>query len=533
MKYLPWIIYAVSIVLAIALLVVFPKWTVDDAYITYRYADNLANHGELTWNVGEDPVEGYTGIALPVILALGIKLGIPPVIASHIIGVSGFIAGGVLLSLLLRRLAVRALIRGLLLLLYVTAPFMYTHAYSGLETTLFTSAILSVLLAILSCMKRSNHPARRETILLLLLLFTSLVRPEGVALAGLSILGVFLWRRQEHPQGALPFILRVLLLLVIPGLVYFLWRWHYYGQFLPNTFYAKVYHGGISPATVRRLLKFLSRYALLPTVGGGLLVLAGLDVIWRDFKAAALRPLSSKRLLPLSLGFLFFFVVFLTYLRVSLDMNFSYRFFAPFFPVLLTGIGVLFEAGLEAADATRSEAPLRNRYLCVTLGVLLVIQVATQTSAFKHEVKKANEYRALIETEHLPIGTYLRQVLPPAEWVIVHSDAGAIPFASGYRTVDFGGLNDKYLAHRERLSERQIVDYFYSRKAGALVLTSDDSDKLDQDRETALLAADERLRDYTLVKKFLCSGWEDYCEFVYVRNDLLAGHDPARGVLPP
>ncbi|MGD1048590.1 MAG: hypothetical protein ABR899_07560, partial [Candidatus Krumholzibacteriaceae bacterium] len=38
-----------------------PRWVVDDSFILFRYADNLANHGELNWNLGEKPVEGYTG----------------------------------------------------------------------------------------------------------------------------------------------------------------------------------------------------------------------------------------------------------------------------------------------------------------------------------------------------------------------------------------------------------------------------------------------------------------------------------------
>jgi hypothetical protein len=59
-----------SAVACLAIMVLLaPKWTVDDAYITYRYAQNLARHGELNWNVGQDPVEGYTGVAWPVILS--------------------------------------------------------------------------------------------------------------------------------------------------------------------------------------------------------------------------------------------------------------------------------------------------------------------------------------------------------------------------------------------------------------------------------------------------------------------------------
>ncbi|HLZ09167.1 MAG TPA: hypothetical protein VKT80_11300, partial [Chloroflexota bacterium] len=53
----------------------YPRWTVDDAYIVFRYAKHLVEHGQLTWTVGADPVEGYTGIVLPLLVAGGMLCG--------------------------------------------------------------------------------------------------------------------------------------------------------------------------------------------------------------------------------------------------------------------------------------------------------------------------------------------------------------------------------------------------------------------------------------------------------------------------
>src|ERR1043166_1004184 len=75
----------------VAAIALFPKLTVDDAYITVRYAENLARHGELVYNVGEQPVEGYTGVALPVLLAGFVRLGISPILAGRAIGIAAFI----------------------------------------------------------------------------------------------------------------------------------------------------------------------------------------------------------------------------------------------------------------------------------------------------------------------------------------------------------------------------------------------------------------------------------------------------------
>src|SRR3954454_18585635 len=59
----------------------------DDAYISFRYARNLAEHGQLVFNLGER-VEGYTNFLWTVLLAAGIKLGVSPVIASRFLGVA-------------------------------------------------------------------------------------------------------------------------------------------------------------------------------------------------------------------------------------------------------------------------------------------------------------------------------------------------------------------------------------------------------------------------------------------------------------
>jgi len=50
----------------------------DDAFISFRYADNLVHHGELNFNPGQR-VEGYTSFLWTVLIAAGIGLGLGPV----------------------------------------------------------------------------------------------------------------------------------------------------------------------------------------------------------------------------------------------------------------------------------------------------------------------------------------------------------------------------------------------------------------------------------------------------------------------
>src|SRR5204863_10164001 len=77
----------------------------DDAYISFRYARNLAEHGQLVFNVGER-VEGFTNFLWTVLLAGGIKLGLSPVLTSRSSGIAfgvGTLAVAVRLSLRLDR----------------------------------------------------------------------------------------------------------------------------------------------------------------------------------------------------------------------------------------------------------------------------------------------------------------------------------------------------------------------------------------------------------------------------------------------
>src|SRR3954452_12522549 len=72
----------------------------DDAWITARYADNLSEGLDFGWNPGGARVEGFSNPALVVVGALADVVGIAPVTAARIVGVT---CGIGLLVLLHRR----------------------------------------------------------------------------------------------------------------------------------------------------------------------------------------------------------------------------------------------------------------------------------------------------------------------------------------------------------------------------------------------------------------------------------------------
>src|ERR1041385_519008 len=61
------------------------NFVTDDAYISFVFSRNLAEHGELTFNLGH-PVEGYTNFLWTLVLGLGMLVGIQPEWSSRVLG---------------------------------------------------------------------------------------------------------------------------------------------------------------------------------------------------------------------------------------------------------------------------------------------------------------------------------------------------------------------------------------------------------------------------------------------------------------
>jgi len=238
----------------------------------------------LTWNPGQSPIEGYTGVALILLLAAGTKLGVSPVLSSQVIGLVSFVAGGLVLYRFLVRQAVLRPVRSVVLALYFTAPFFLTNALSGLETVLFSTVTLASVFMLYVCVAARVARPASEMGLCALLLLAGLVRPEGAVLGGASLIALLLVRRHDLRADRHRFLLLALFVYVLPGLAYFLCRWSYYGLLLPNTFYAKT-HGshlfGFAPrwGTIWDIEEFIAGYILLPFAGAILWLVAEADAV--------------------------------------------------------------------------------------------------------------------------------------------------------------------------------------------------------------------------------------------------------------
>lgn len=210
----------------------------DDAFISFRYARNLADGFGLAFNPGFERVEGYTNFLWVVILAAGDRLGIDP--AQSAIPLSLLLTVG--LWALVARGGARltptsagpwaAVVAPLLL---ASSRSIAVWSTSGLETRLFEVLIVGAVLRVAHELER---PRSRPWGAFLFALAT-LTRPDGLLVAA-SVLTVAAATGVRRRTFSLPGIaLQAGVFWVIVG-AHMLWRKSYYGAWLPNTYYAKV-----------------------------------------------------------------------------------------------------------------------------------------------------------------------------------------------------------------------------------------------------------------------------------------------------
>lgn len=486
------LIIGVVVAFATLMLAGFPRWTVDDAYISFRYAANLVTYGDLTWNLGPNPVEGYTGVLWTLLIAAGIALGASPVTTSQVLGVLALLASWWFVAQLLIELKASPRARLVGFVLFGSAGFLWRHAFGGLETMLFTALVCWAFLA---------HLQQRQGFLALLLLAVSLTRPEGVLLA-LVLFGYGAWDRRRQRGELASYLGSFYTLYGLPAVLYFLWRYDYYGYLLPNTFYVKggtVWDGGASWASLGQMVLLYFFIPAAAAAGTGSVRQAG----------------AGRRRFFLALA-LFGFPLVALYLRSSLVMDYAGRFWTPLYPLAVVALALL----VDTSKRWRSVA------------AALALQVAMQASIWTYaEWKAASVYQVLLADEHRQAAAYVKQYLPPGESLIVYVDAGVAGYYSLPRPiVDFGGLNDEYLAQlwASGGDPHLALEYFYSRRAGAILWTPEAATwPGPYGVELApLIVEDPRWQDYQLVAEWDSPSWRDYRrqsyrQQLYFRRDLI------------
>jgi hypothetical protein len=399
-------------------------YLIDDTFISFRYARNLVDGHGLVFNPGER-VEGYTNFLFVLLSALSLRLGIDPVVFTKVVSL---IAAAAVLVLMPRMERFGPRLRGgalpvSVLLLLPLCTFAY-WSFASFETMLF-AALLAVALYLLLRESRAGRGHGSAFAFVAL----SLTRPEGVPLFAVAS-GVF-WAIDALHEGARRALRRYAVNAAVFAAgcgPYFAWRWWYYGDPLPNTFYAKVTGGSEQLLTGLRhfgmwvqSFPLLAAALLLPL---GLLSGAGREVVRRHPAVAA------------------FYLIALahTVYIVSVGGDFMpyYRFFLPILPLYC-----LLLAWTLGALAGRSGAGRRAAGVLLPAAVLIGFAASHATT---QPYVAFVSHRTTVVGER--VGRWFRRHLAPGDLMAVNT-AGAIPYESELPTIDMLGLTDAHIAHRQ------------------------------------------------------------------------------------
>jgi hypothetical protein len=201
------------------------KFVLDDPFITFRYARNLIDLGQLTYNPGEYVLATTTPI-YTLLSAVIYGVGLPIPLAPMLVNLCCEIALLYVLSLIIEafNLAPRAhfIAYAVTSLLVITNRAMSIASQSALETPLFVLLSFAALLHILK---------RNYTLAAIFGAFATLTRPDGVFVLVTLAAAVFLWERR------LP--VRETLIGLGIGLPWMLVALATYGTFIPHSVTAK------------------------------------------------------------------------------------------------------------------------------------------------------------------------------------------------------------------------------------------------------------------------------------------------------
>ncbi len=170
----------------------------DDVYIHFQYARQLAEGRPYIYNPGQPPTSGATSFLYPYLLALGYRLGFQGLS----LGAWAMALGAVAFAVSIRLVYAVALQSntGHIPAMLVTLAFALTgtaqwHFMSGMETGIVTLSLLLTLYWVYS----------HSQLTLIGLLLLTLLRPEGGLLAGITAL-MLLWRERRWTQRVLPLL---------------------------------------------------------------------------------------------------------------------------------------------------------------------------------------------------------------------------------------------------------------------------------------------------------------------------------------
>lgn len=391
-------------------------FTIDDAYISLRYALNLANGHGLAFNAGEAPEEGFTNFSLVLIEAAAFKLGVGGIYIPKLVNL---IAGAAFIIALVQaqrdRFGVTAA------LLFATATPVVIWTAGALETVLFAALVGGGLLVALR---------QRPALAYALMTGAALTRPEGL----LFLVALVPYHGRTAWKSAASALTGVV--------IYHVWRVDYFGSLLPLTYLAKVPTENALETGVGGLTRFFH----FITLDGNLLILAAVT--------AGMWSIRTRRGAWLIGGVGTAYLAYVVSRGYAVAMDDAYRLYVPLLAVFSVGI-------VYAADKFRRHVTASA--LVFVLAGLIAVRAQNLRLAAIDDFNWHTLYTpvSLVRISanlqaYSELGAWLRDNTSPNSVILIR-DAGAIPYYSGLSILDSWSLLDETIIELKRRGDNEGI----------------------------------------------------------------------------
>ncbi len=448
----------------------------DDAYICLRYARNLVSGAGLVFNPGE-VYEGFTTPLWTLLSAGVLAVGAPDVATLKILGGLAFLGLVLLTWKAVAQAGVSLTLRQLAPLVVAASGAIAYWSLSGLETVAFSLAVMAGVSHFVDAARSGKRSTVRGGAWFGVAI---LLRPE--ALAWFCLLAAALWTWPwlqarlpgsslemagtpgSKPASRVTGSLVALVTTVAPVLVlagaWQVFRLVYYGEWLPNTFHAKVEWEFY---VLGRGLRYVGQAALATPLGVFLLVPLSTRAAWR-------RPEIAFPLLVAA-----FHIAYLV--LIGGDYMVYARFVVPVLAPLALAWAVAADYRItscrdrvarKAQEAAPGARRSRRCWLPVTWSLIVVPALVTALVPYvgspgvREPDPNVQRYRRA--------GTWLARYLEP-DALVATPAIGAVGYLGRTRILDTLGIVDPYLAHHRdpRLANLRAVAG-HARGDGAYVL---------------------------------------------------------------
>ncbi len=394
---------------------------VDDAFISLRYSWRLLHGQGLTWTDGER-VEGYSNLLWVLLVAAGGLVQSNLVWVARTLTFAATVATfGLLLVSGLRRAGLAAVwfFAVAALSLALCGP-VAAWSIGGMEQPLLVALLLAAVVASEPLLAAEVTPHSAAVLSMSLPLgLLCLLRPDGVLFTVAAVLALLCGRGPRVPTFRL--IFRLVLPPAVCTLGQLAFRWFYYGDFWPNTYYAK---GSFSWVRVEQGWGYIHRS------------LKQLRALWVGGGFALCLATFSQELRRRTWFAFFALILWLLYLvRIGGDIFPQRRHLLVVFALL----AFLLLAALQWLWGRRHFV----RFSALLLGPVLLAWLG---AAQKRDV---NRILALSDTGHWsgqPVGQFLHKVFEKQRPLLAVDAAGALPYFYQLPCLDMLGLNDRYIA---------------------------------------------------------------------------------------